>query len=59
MLSKVGFAADCDTVITAAVGVIGDAMSRVVRYCAAFMSFQISVYFARRGTFCQKFNRFW
>jgi len=23
-------------------------------YCAAFTSFQISLYFARRGTFCQK-----
>jgi hypothetical protein len=23
-------------------------------YCAAFTSFQISVYLARRGTFCQK-----
>jgi len=23
-------------------------------YCAAFTSFQISVYFVRRGTFCQK-----
>jgi hypothetical protein len=24
------------------------------RYCAAFTSFQISVYLVRRGTFCQK-----
>ncbi len=30
-----------------------------VRYCAAFTSFQISLYLARRGTFCQKYSRFW
>ena len=29
------------------------------RYCAAFTSFQISLYLARRGTFCQKYSRFW
>src|ERR1700723_3921010 len=29
------------------------------RYCAAFTSFQISLYLARRGTFCQKYRRFW
>ena len=28
--------------------------SLMAAYCAAFTSFQISVYFARRGTFCQK-----
>jgi mannitol-specific phosphotransferase system IIBC component len=25
-----------------------------LNYCAAFTSFQISLYLARRGTFCQK-----
>src|ERR1700690_3351950 len=28
-------------------------------YCVAFTSFQISLYLARRGTFCQKYRRFW
>src|SRR5439155_11373513 len=36
----------------------GDALTATgempARYCAAFTSFQISLYLARRGTFCQK-----
>ena len=64
MLSRGAFASGWALALTAAEG-IGEAMELdlcardTTFYCAAFTSFQISVYFSRRGTFCQKYIRFW
>src|ERR1700738_1068020 len=64
MLRRGGLLAEFMLVLETAPEVVAEATNSrnepcVVRYCAAFTSFQISLYLARRGTFCQKYSRFW